>query len=50
MIKNRIIQDIFEQLIESGVFERMVDAIADGKLDPYTACDEIVLTKVDRPE
>jgi len=50
MIKNRIIQEVFEHLIESGVFARMVDAIVEGKTDPYTACDEIVLIKADEPE
>lgn len=45
LIKNRIIQDVFDRLIESGAFACMVDAIVEGKTDPYTACDEIVLTK-----
>jgi LAO/AO transport system kinase len=49
MIKNRIIQEVFERLIESGAFARMVDAIVEGKTDPYTACDEIVLSKADKP-
>jgi LAO/AO transport system kinase len=46
MIKNRIIQDVFARLIDSGEFEKMIDAIAAGKLDPYTACDDVINKKV----
>jgi len=46
MVKNRIIQGVFEQLLESGAFEEAVDSIVDGKTDPYTACDSLVIPKV----
>ena len=43
MIKNRLIQAIFQRLIDTDEFEKAVDSIMKGKTDPYTACDSIVL-------
>lgn len=46
MVKNRLIQEVFEQLIKSGEFEEAVESIVEGKIDPYTASDNLVLPKL----
>ena len=43
LIKNRFIKDILNNLIESKEFGKAVDSILDGKIDPYTACDNVIL-------
>jgi GTPase len=45
MVKNRVIQEVFARLAEGGALEEAVDAIANGKMDPYTACDTLLLAK-----
>jgi len=47
MVKNRVIQEVFTRLAESGVFEEAVESIVNGKNDPYTACDTVILPKLD---
>lgn len=42
MVKNRLIQDVFKRLIESGDFERAVDSIVQGKSNPYTAVEDLI--------
>lgn len=42
MIKNRLIQEVFTQLTETGEFEEAVEAILGGETDPYTACDNLI--------
>jgi LAO/AO transport system kinase len=46
MVKSRLIQAVFYQLTESGEFERAVESIIEGKIDPYTASDNLVLPAV----
>ncbi|MFH1243150.1 MAG: methylmalonyl Co-A mutase-associated GTPase MeaB [Pseudomonadota bacterium] len=46
MVKNRLIEEVLGRLTETGDFERAVQAILDGKKDPYTACDDLVLPRV----
>ncbi|RJR33756.1 MAG: methylmalonyl Co-A mutase-associated GTPase MeaB [Desulfobacteraceae bacterium] len=46
MIKNRIIQEVFDRLESSGEFEEAVAAVLSGETDPYTACDSLVLSKL----
>jgi len=46
MVKNRLIQEVFEQLTKSGEFENAVESIVEGKIDPYTAADNLVLPKL----
>jgi len=46
MVKSRLIQAVFYQLTESGEFERAVESIIEGKVDPYTASDNLVLPAV----
>ena len=46
MIKDKIIHDIFNEIINSGEFETTLQSIVKGEVDPYTACDAIVLKKL----
>jgi LAO/AO transport system kinase len=46
MVKNRIIQEGFQKLAQTGVFDEAVRSIVNGKLDPYTACDTIILPRL----
>jgi LAO/AO transport system kinase len=49
MVKNRLIQTMFHELTQTGEFEEAVEAIAEGKTDPYTACDNLILPKLGPP-
>ena len=42
MIKARLVEEVLDKLTESGDFDRAVDAIVKGDLDPYTACENLV--------
>ena len=46
MVKSRLIEEVMERLIESGEFDRAVDAITAGETDPYSACDDLVVSKL----
>lgn len=46
MVKNRVIEEVVNQLTETGEFDKAVEAIVDGKIDPYTACDNLVLPRL----
>lgn len=46
MIKDKIVKDILDDITESGEFEKSIRAIVDRKIDPYTACDNIVFKKL----
>jgi LAO/AO transport system kinase len=46
MVKNRLIQEVFEQVSKTGEFEEAVDSIVNGETDPYTACDSLILPKL----
>jgi LAO/AO transport system kinase len=46
MVKNRIIEEVIGDLTETGEFDRAVASIIEGELDPYTACDNLVLPKL----
>ncbi len=43
MIKARLIEEVLDRLTDSGEFDRAVDSIVEGKVDPYTACEDLVL-------
>ena len=47
MVKNRLIQGIFEKLMKSGEFDEAVESIVKGESDPYTACDNLILPRLD---
>ena len=42
MIKARLIEEVLEKLTDTGEFDRAVDAIVQGTLDPYSACENLV--------
>jgi putative protein kinase ArgK-like GTPase of G3E family len=46
MIKSRLVEEVMERLLESGAFDRAVDAVTAGKTDPYSACDDLLLSKL----
>jgi LAO/AO transport system kinase len=46
MVKNRVIEEVVNQLTETGEFDKAVKAIVEGKIDPYTACDNLVLPRL----
>ena len=46
MIKIRLIQEVLDRLLETGEFDKAVDAVAAGEKDPYTACDDLLLPKL----
>jgi len=48
MVKNRLVQEVLDQMVESGDFERAVEAILAGETDPYTASDHLVLSNLGR--
>lgn len=43
MVKYQLIEDMTRRLDRTGNLDRMVNLIMEGKTDPYTACEEIVL-------
>jgi len=43
MIKARLIEEVLDRLTDSGEFDRAVASIVEGKVDPYTACEDLVL-------
>jgi len=49
MVKSRLIEEVIGRLTDTGEFDRAVDSIVKGQKDPYTACDDLVLPKLDFP-
>jgi LAO/AO transport system kinase len=47
MVKTRLIEEVLIRITDSGAFDRAVADIVDGKVDPYTACDNLVLPRLD---
>lgn len=43
LVKARVLREVFTPLAESADFQKAVTAIAEGELDPYSACDGLVL-------
>ncbi len=46
IIKSRLFHETFRMLTESGEFEKAVQSIIEGKKDPYTAADDLILPKL----
>jgi len=46
MVKNRLIETVVREIIATGEFDRAVEAVVRGEVDPYTASDRLVLPKV----
>jgi hypothetical protein len=47
LVKNRLLAEVFNRLIDSGEFEKAVESVASGEVDPYTACDDLLLPQID---
>jgi len=48
MIKARLVEEVLSRLTESGEFDKAVESIVEGKVDPYTACEDLVLPILSR--
>jgi len=48
LVKSRLIHEVFKQLTESGEFEKAINSVAEGNIDPYSACDNLVLPKINQ--
>jgi LAO/AO transport system kinase len=46
MIKDKIVRQVLDDIIHSGEFEEALQLIMKGKVDLYTACDNIVLKEL----
>ena len=46
MVKSRLIHEVLTRLSESGEFEKAVESIVEGRIDPYTASDNLILPKL----
>ncbi len=46
MVKGRIIEEVFGLMRETREFDETVEAIMTGEMDPYTACDKLVIPKL----
>jgi LAO/AO transport system kinase len=44
MVMNRLMEDFSTQMMKDNRFEQAVDLICEGKTDPYTACDNFILS------
>ncbi len=47
MVKARLVEEVLSKLTESGEFDKAVEEIVEGKTDPYSACDNLVLPKLE---
>ena len=46
MVKTRLIEEVLDKITETGDFDEAVESIVEGKTDPYTACDNLVLPAI----
>ena len=46
MVKNLLFREVIEQLTRSGEFDRAVESIVEGEMDPYTAADTLIFPKI----
>jgi LAO/AO transport system kinase len=42
LVKNRLVEKVLDQLLNSGDFDRAVEAVVAGETDPYSACDALL--------
>jgi len=47
MIKKRLFEEVLESITETGQFDQAVESIVEGKIDPYSACDNLVLPAIE---
>jgi len=45
MVKQCLIDAVLDKIIDTGEFDDAVDSIASGRIDPYSACENLVLSK-----
>jgi len=43
MIKARLVEEVIDKLVQTGEFEAAINSIVEGKTDPYTACDNLII-------
>jgi LAO/AO transport system kinase len=43
LVKNRLVEEVLGNLMDSGEFDRAVEAVVKGETDPYSACDSLLL-------
>jgi LAO/AO transport system kinase len=46
MIKSRLIDEVLGHMVRTGEFEAAVESISEGKTDPYSACEKLLLPKL----
>ncbi len=46
MVKSRLLQTVVDRITSTGEFDTAVDEIVAGKVDPYTASDQLVFPKI----
>jgi LAO/AO transport system kinase len=46
IVRYRLIQEGLKQLGQTGVFDKAVQSIVNGDMDPYTACDDLILSRL----
>jgi len=46
MVKNRIVESVIHKLIDTGEFDEAVESIMEERIDPYTACDSLLVSKL----
>jgi LAO/AO transport system kinase len=45
MVRNRLMENLCNQLLKDRAFDEAVKSIYQGKTDPYTACDNLLMSK-----
>lgn len=50
MVKAQLIETVVGKIVASGEFDEAVDRIVRGRVDPYTASDDLVLPKIAVPD
>jgi LAO/AO transport system kinase len=43
MVKNRLFEEVIGRLVSTGDFNDAVNAVVRGDVDPYSACDDLVI-------
>jgi LAO/AO transport system kinase len=46
MIKDKVVHEVLDDIVHSGEFEEALQLIMKREIDPYTACDNIVLKRL----
>ncbi len=46
MVKARLWEEVLDRLTESGEFDKAVESIVNGEVDPYTASEDLVLPRL----